>query len=380
MFAGIFVLGAVFLWHTGNESVYQNAARLGGDYLVAHTNTDGSFVYQYNPVTGKTSSSYNILRHAGTAYSLLELYEATNKKKYLETAERALVFLTNHITACPNTTDALCVEEDGEIKLGGNALAVLAFTKYISVTPDPKSEYLSLAQSLAKFLTGVQTPDGEFSVHKIFAENGEDSGFESQYYPGEALFALTRLYAVDGDAQWIESAHRGARWLIEIRDKGVPTQQLNHDHWLLYALNELYADQPEDLYVQHAQRITEAILAAQHSGRSGDQKEWNGGFYTPPRSTPTATRTEGLGAAYHIFKKNGDSAYAETVRRAMENAIEFQLKTQFTVQKLRELNAERAGLGGFHESLDAYDVRIDYVQHNISALLALDRIVASETK
>lgn len=380
IFAGILILGAGLSWFSTRESRYVKAARLGGDYLVAHTGPDGFFVYQYNPVTDKTSSSYNILRHAGTTYSLLELYEATGKKTYLEAAERALTFLADQVVTCPGVPDALCIEEGNEIKLGGNALAVLALSKYAALmhsdgTPDVASEYVSLAQKLAKFLTGVQTPDGEFSVHKITADSGVDSGFESEYYPGEALFALARLYLLDGDEQWITAAHLGAHWLIEVRDKNVPTQNLLHDHWLLYALNELYAHQTDDLYFSHAKRIAESILSAQHSGKSGSQREWNGGFYNPPRSTPTATRSEGLGAAYRIFKRNGDGVYAAAARFAMENAAVFQLKTQFTAQKLRELGAHRTGLGGFHESLDAYDVRIDYVQHNISALLALDRII-----
>ncbi len=380
---GVLLLSAGVWWFSARESTYLRSAQLGGDYLVRHTNTDGSFVYQYNPVTGKTSSSYNILRHAGTTYALLELYEATGKQKYLRAAERALVFLTDHVVECPGMSDALCVEEDNEIKLGGNALAVLALSKYAALmralgAPDAASEYVSLAQKLATFLTNVQTHNGEFSVHKITADTGARTDFESEYYPGEALFALARLYAVDGDEQWIDAAHLGAHWLIEVRDKDVPTKDLIHDHWLLYALNELYAHQPEDLYFTHAKRTAESILSTQHSGKTGDQRDWNGGFYNPPRSTPTATRAEGLGAAYYIFKRNGDDLYAAAARFAMESAAVFQIKTQFTGQKLRELNAARAGFGGFHESLDEYDIRIDYVQHNISALVALDRIIQAE--
>src|SRR5690349_16208670 len=55
-----------------HDSAYLAAAKAGGDYLVSHMHEDGSFLYDYDPVAGTKSDEYNILRHAGTTYSLLE--------------------------------------------------------------------------------------------------------------------------------------------------------------------------------------------------------------------------------------------------------------------------------------------------------------------
>src|SRR3989344_1912810 len=66
------------------------AARAGGDYLLRHLDARGQFDYRYEPLTDKVAADYNILRHAGTTYSLLELYEETGRKKYLMGGERAL--------------------------------------------------------------------------------------------------------------------------------------------------------------------------------------------------------------------------------------------------------------------------------------------------
>lgn len=375
LWSGLVLLAFGLFWLFNGSSAYLSSARAGGDYLTAHQYDDGSFEYEYDPVTGNTSSSYNILRHAGTAFSLLQLYKATGETRYLEAAESALAYLEKQLVPCPVVRDALCVEEGNEIKLGGNALAILALTQYNAVAPEQNAKYLELAQQLAHFLVGVQSPSGEFTVHKIDMNTGARAAFESEYYPGEALFALSRLYALDGDEAWIDAAHRGARWLIEVRDKNIPTAQLIHDHWLLYALNELHENRPDELlYVAHAKRIVESILATQHTDKTGEQKTWNGGFYNPPRSTPTATRNEGLGAAYELFTRSGDLAYTTVMLPAMKNAAAFQMQTQFTPRKIRALHADKSGLGGFHESLDDYTVRIDYVQHNISALLLLDSI------
>ncbi len=373
---GIVIIAAAFIVPHLSGSKYLRAAKAGGDYLVNHMYEDGSFVYEYDPIEQKESNSYNILRHAGTAYSLLELYDATQNKKYLEVAERALVYLNDQIIPCPGIANASCVEENDEIKLGGNALAILAFAEHAQLTGS--TEYLAQAQSLARFMTTTQEVNGEFAVHKIDGSDGSVDDFESGYYPGEAIFALTKLYEVDANPAWIDSAHKGAHWLIEVRDADVATEDLNHDHWLLYGLNELYMNRPDEAYLTHARRITDSIVALQHNGQTGEKADWNGGYYTPPRSTPTATRSEGLGAAYFIFTRAGDETYTATAQDVMEKGLEFQLRTQFSGRQLAKLSGDTKATGGFHESLDEYTIRIDYVQHNISALLAFDRIENAE--
>ncbi|QQR82355.1 hypothetical protein IPJ70_03700 [Candidatus Campbellbacteria bacterium] len=377
---GTLLLGIGLFSYFTRESVYLDSARLGGNYLVTNANADGSFVYEYNPVTNEESYAYNIVRHAGTTYALLELYEATGEQTYLTVAEHALEYLARSAVPCPNIPNALCIEENSETKLGGNALAVLAFSKYVSLTTPVigTHPYLTLAQKLAHFITAVQAPNGEFTVHKVATDTGDQTTFESDYYPGESIFALTRLYALDKNIQWIDAAHRGAHWLIEARDANVTTTNLNHDHWLLYALNELYSNRPDELYYTHTQRIVDSIISAQHINETGARTQWNGGFYDPPRSTPTATRSEGLGAAYTLFTKTGDTLYASKALNTMKRAIAFQLQTQFTAQQLRDIHGNLDGVGGFHESLENYSIRIDYVQHNISSLLTLNKILTQE--
>jgi hypothetical protein len=354
----LLIVLAVVRLSPSSESRYLRAAQAGGDYLLTNMHEDGSFVYEYDPVTDEVSDDYNILRHAGTTYSLLELYQATNDRKYLASSEKGIAYLINQVIPCPMVPAAECVEEDAEVKLGGNGLAILALAKHAEVTGD--KNHLSLTERLAAFIVGVQSPSGEFAVHKI--ANGVVDGFKSEYYPGEAMFGLAKLSQVSGDRKWLDAAHKGARWIINVRDAGVPAAELPHDHWFLYALNELAKDKQESIYIDHAKKLTEAIAAAQHVGLTGEQKDWNGGYYNPPRSTPTATRNEGLGAAYELFTRAGGTAHATVAKDTMERGIGFTLRTQHPN-------------GSFHESLDEYAVRIDYVQHNVSALLAFDRIL-----
>jgi hypothetical protein len=349
------------------------SARLGGDYLVRHFHmTEGHYDYLYDPKENKVHSSYNLLRHAGTTYALLSLYGVTHEDSYLAAAEQALKFTYIQEAPCPAPHAALkCLYEDGSVKLGGNALAVLAFTEHVRVTGDTK--YLKKAQTYAEWIVATQDVNGSFTIHEQ-EKDGVVADQESEYYPGEAVFALMRLYNLDRDERWRVAAEKGAAWLIEVRDAGKKPAELPHDHWLLYGLNELCMWDCKGTYVSYARTLVDSIAALQHL--TAEDARWVGGFYAPPRSTPTATRVEGLAAAHALFVRAGDAAYAERTRAVLDRAVPFLLSTQVTAERAQSegLNAEGA-LGGFTESLDEYNIRIDYVQHNISALLGYTSIL-----
>lgn len=66
----------IFLNNMNNNSLTiteLNASIAAGiDYLFRHIRKDGSFEYKFNPETFQKYRSYNILRHAGTLYSIYQ--------------------------------------------------------------------------------------------------------------------------------------------------------------------------------------------------------------------------------------------------------------------------------------------------------------------
>jgi hypothetical protein len=360
------------LFRAPDRAFLLEAARRGGRYLARAVDETGRFAYSYLPKTDELGDSYNILRHAGTTYSMLELHEVSPDDELLEAARRAIRFLVGaaRSTAIEDEELAVIVER-GFVKLGGNALACVALTKYTEVTGD--RTHLPLVGRLGRWMVKVQRANGRFGVHKQSFPEGKVDGFRSGYYPGEAVLALLRIHGIDGDDRWLDAAERAARYLIEDRDGGLETKELSHDHWLLYALDELYRKRPRDLYLRHARRIVTAIVNTQNL--APEQPDWRGSYYRPPRSTPTATRTEGLCAAYRLERDHGDEEWTGRIRAAIRAGIGFQLRTQFGPESTLYLADPRRASGGFRRSLTDYEIRIDYVQHNISALLGAYRIL-----
>lgn len=348
------------------------ASRQAGAYFVRTIDDQGRFDYLYLPGHDQELDRYNILRHAGSTYSLLELYQVDRDEATLKAAERAADYILKHVVPTPSNDESMrCIAEDGTSKLGGNALAIIALAKHVEVTG--RRDHVETMQRLGHWMVSLQDADGQFQPHTMTYPEGRGTGFVSQYYPGETLLALVRLHGVDGQAAWLDAAEKGAKWLITVRDGQLADSQLSHDHWLLYALNELYRCRRNELYLKHAQRLARVIVAAQMV--QADYPDWVGGYLRPPRSTSTSTRSEGLCAAWWLERDFGQAEQARAILDAARRGVAFQLLSQLRPESVLYAKDPQRSLGAFRRSLTNMEVRIDYVQHSMSAMLALRRIL-----
>lgn len=340
------------------------AARAGGDYLIRMQRSDGSFHYYYDArLDHFESRRYNVVRHAGTAASLLELYQATGDARYLESAKRAVYFLSKRFRRARSRDGLYVLDYDGKAKLGANGLALLALAKLIKL--DPRSTDRQTAARLANLILALQRRNGSFEARYRLA-SGSAAGPESLYYPGEAILGLLSLFSLNGDRRLLEAARRGADFLIESQKR---MTALPADAWLMQALEALYVIGREKTYVDHAIALAKAMMASQYTDEA--PHGYSGGFGPgPPRATPAASRAEGLAAAYRIARSTGD-VRAAMIAASLKACARFQLAQQFTGANSALLPNPPRAAGGFRESAASFGIRIDFVQHNISSLLAI---------
>ena len=353
-----------------DDNMLLDAATAAGHYLRQAVRPDGRFHYKYLPKQNTVPDDYNLLRHCGTVYAMLDLCETTGDPALMEAAVRALDWMVDHIDIGPDGT-AVLPDEQGDIKVGGQGLALVALAEHAERTGDLR--HLGTMQALARHLASLQQPDGRFSPHKQEAASGQASDFVSGYYPGEAMLGLARLHALDGNSEWIDVAMANARYITQQRDRGRPSKDLPHDHWLLYALHDLYRARPEPWLLEQTERYGRAIVGAQRNGAGDTPPDWAGSFYTPPRSTPSATRAEGLLAAAALLRECGDPDVGAEFLLAAERATAFMLQLQFDPISAMYLDDPLRAQGGIRKSMTNYTVQIDYVQHGLSAMLALLR-------
>lgn len=346
------------------------------NYFKQAVSSSGKFAYIYDPRNNNVPAKYNILRHAGTTYSMLETYELMPNDGLMRAIERSIKYLLTKVkTTKINGVKAQVIVEKDAAKLGGNGLAIVALAKYTQITGD--KQYLPLMQSMATWMGELQDETGKFSIHKQIFSTGKDSGFVSHYYPGEAILALCRLYQIDKNEKWLDLAENEANYLINVRDVKANLRTIAHDHWLLYALNDLYRERPKEMYLKHSFFIAKAILRIQRLNPKKYPKERLGSFDSHPNapSTPTACRVEGLGAAFRLAYDHGYTEEANLYKKAMEEAIKFQLQMHLKPESVMYFENKRLALGAVHANLTNYELRNDYTQHNISSFISYYNIL-----
>jgi hypothetical protein len=368
-----------------SEEEVRGAIEAAGGYLVRVTGPDGRFVYRtdLDPAV-EPEPRYNVLRHAGTLYSL-GMYHGWEPK---EETRRAMERATRYLREC-------CVDEvsgqDGllavwwppeivlagkplQAKLGGTGLGLVALMEMEGVArgSTPAAELAALG----RFLIFMQKPDGSF-YSKYFPGQGRDDSWTSLYYPGEAALGLVRLAEQEGSRSWLEAAARALGYLAKSREgqSTVPA-----DHWALLATERLLQVDdfdslgvPRGQLVDHVVQICRSMLK-EGSGRGG--ASGYGGSMTPDgRTTPTSTRLEGLLAAL-TFLPEDEIELRREMETAIHQGIAFLIGAQVRSGELdgaipRAVGPSRPPGSRRLPWVDprASEVRIDYVQHALSAMI-----------
>jgi hypothetical protein len=325
-----------------NESL--TIAIEGAECLARLVDRRGKFLYRYDADNPGPSTGYNILRHCGTIWAMTEVANRAGPlPDVAEAAQRATEWLIRRHIRPYGITGTRCVVAGDAVKLGGNGLAILALLEVAALTGN--QTYIELAGDLAGYIVLQRQPDGNFA-HKRRFSTDEIQPFHSDYYTGEALFGLLRLTAVTGEQRWLDVTQASEEQLAA-QEYGVPQQS----HWMLYALEQLHKLRPQRVSRLHAQAIAQDIL---------DKPEYR----NHKRSTPIACRTEGLLAFVRLCKDLSSDA---ADRPVFDQAA---ARSRIAIHENLELQTGyRRPNGSFVHGLGNSEVRIDYIQHNISSFL-----------
>jgi hypothetical protein len=362
------------------------AIHLAAKYLNKACDQDGKFLYRVNLNPNvRPKPRYNFLRHAGSIYALADYDRNHPDSSTLNTLKRASGYLKKAaIGPIPDRTDLLAVWSRAELtgsqkplqaKLGGAGLGLLAL---LSVEKrKPGTTPLDFLRKMGSFIVFMQKTDGSFYSKYIPDKGGKDDSWTSLYYPGEAALGLLMLYEKDPDLQWLQAAANAITYLARLR---AGKHRVEADHWALLATAKLLPlydrcrrPLPESDILRHAIRICESIL--DHRSRFPENTLEHGSFTDDGRTTPTSIRLEGLLAA-HRFLPVEHEDLRSAIRVTAAQGIGFLIRSQKTsgkyagaipraIQRLPE-NHPKFDIS-FNER--ATEVRIDYVQHALSAML-----------
>ena len=371
---------------------------LSTSYLVKHCDKHGRFVYRRDlRRPGHTyGAKYNLLRHAGTMYALAMAHARKPEDDILNTLTRASLFLGARLGGVPKAEGALAIWTDPvdmghknpntprTAKLGGTGLGLVALASLEKIKP--KTIPHDILSQMAAFILFMQGEDGSFrSYYNRVADHTWFSSKECIYYPGEAMLGLLLLHDIDPRPRWLAAAAKGMTHLAEKRSAA---GQAPSDHWAMLATKKLLAKLTQSplpgidssLLIRHAVMVSENMLSEQMTGPgAGDLA---GSFLPQGRTCPTSIRLEGMLAVLALLP-----AEHADLRSRLEDSVSagmrFLLSQQVSAGQMAGAIPRAASALPDSPENQAFnqrvgEVRIDYVQHAVSAMIMHEELLAAQ--
>lgn len=399
--------------HAVTKAELDEAIQGSGKYMRAAVEKDGRvrYVISLDPEVSPRNT-YNIVRHAGALFAMGEFYEEAGKDSgTLKAMVRAAGFMQRHcVKSLQSRRDLLAVWSIPKLdvvppifmetrhykaKLGGAALGVVGLIALRRI--DEKAVDIKTLQRLCDFIVFMQKPDGGYFDNYSPLLSGRLSDVRSLYYPGESALALVMMYEIDGNEKWLNVAAKTLAYLAKTR-KHDPLTSIPADHWALIATEKIIpiwekTNQPttKEAVLGHAAQVCKSILndyVGEH-----DDDDFVGSYISviqgkriaDGRTTPLATRLEGLGAVYLLMKEH-DAKLAERMEEALHRGVRLLIRTQekegnYKGAIRRAVKKMEAGSGVSRRFNDrVWEVRIDYVQHVLSAYLRYRELFGAKLK
>ncbi|MFM7199627.1 MAG: hypothetical protein ACKO6N_02450 [Myxococcota bacterium] len=351
----------------------RSSLRDAGFYLARMVQADGRYCYTYLADQDRCDRDYNLLRHAGTTYSLYQIYREIPEPAFLQAAEQATAWLRLQERIVEGHHDQRYLIEGKLAKLGAVGLSLLALVERENAVRDGLDR--ERMRAYARFIRSQQRADGYLFSWFQWDRRIPVPESNSIYYPGEALLGLVRLQQLEPSAEVLETALRAADYLAFRRWRfGGIELYVPSDAWLTQALAELQQLQPHDALRAYVYELVDLTRQSQLLAEEGTPPELVGGpasgFFVPA-VTPAGSRSEGLSAACKMARALGDHVQAQLLLDALMRQAPFQLWHQLREENSFFLPNPSRAHGGFRASADQLDIRIDYVQHNVTGLLGL---------
>jgi len=371
------------------------------NYLNEQISADGRFIYRRHIDHNiKLQPEYNIPRHLASIYSLVMMDDyrpgsmddskVANSIRYIKenTFEK---FHDNGIAIW--TTDRLTANGEGAdlMKLGSAGLALVSLAPLVDRFPDIISR--DLLKQIGNTIIYFQKPDGEF--YSIMYRDGSfEKSWKSLFYPGQAIYGLFELFRLTEEKKFLDAAIKSLLYLESSR-KNISSEDMPADHWSLIASAKILGydgvdNEIKQRILSHAEKVVRSIISLQI--KQSRYESLIGGFSLKGEITPTSTKVEGLNAIYPYLS---DRELMRQTKSCMDLAIDFILRSQ-----IREAPFQ----GAWSRALTRYDIRpdkmanqidmaedlidrkrrehneaagvirIDYVQHSLSALIGYQQL------
>ncbi len=210
----------------------RESAQASVDWFVRNQDDDGTWLYLYNADDDLAAAEYNAVRHSGVTMGLYQA-AAADLPGALRSADRGTEWALDTLYEGDGWA---AVEYLGEVSTGASALLVAGLAIRREATGDER--YDQELRRLGRFLLTQAEPTGAVLAQYDPVAGEPVAGEYSDYYTGEAYWALALLHRAFPGEGWDEAADRIGAYLATSRDEVEDNWPALPDHWAAYGAAE----------------------------------------------------------------------------------------------------------------------------------------------
>ncbi|HEY7308101.1 MAG TPA: hypothetical protein VH643_01955 [Gemmataceae bacterium] len=347
----------------------------GADWLFRVNGVKGRFLNGYLPALKTEMEGDHYLRQAGAAFALARAARFLGEERYAARATQAILALLDETTTdadapqCRHTTLPSMIVN----RLGAAGLLVLA----INELPAPQPDLLEKSEQLCNWIRTQARADGSLRCGDAENDKAEADDADSvNEYPGLALYAVLR-----------SQKNRPAAWKIELARKAAayyrPWWKAHRNMSFVPAQTAAYAEAflltKDAAFAEFVHEMNDWLSGLQYDHIDPRRLVWYGGFMSwsggktvdAPPTIASAAYAASLAEACRVARAGGDPARHQRYTEVVERGLQFVVRLQYTdanAQHFAEWYRPRL-VGAFHASMQDGNLRIDYAQHALSALV-----------
>ncbi len=290
----------------------------------------------------------------------------------------------------PLAPDMMYVRWKDVGKMGTVAAIVMALTEMLAERPELLDEYRAYLEGYWAFFRFMQKADGSFNHYFTAPGDFRYYSTETSIYPGEILFALSRLYRLLGDEEILDAYSRGHRFYTEwfrsevgsTRSDGTYTELRRNNlmayvPWMTMASYDMYLQVQRPEFAASGVEASDWIVQRfQWDSERTYYPAYRGSYYRVWWEQPAMhglVYTEGTAAAFDLARRAGNEESAERLRVATLIGCRFGLQQIIRPgvddHYLPGARARVRARGGIRFSLTVSDLRTDYTYHGLSAMV-----------
>jgi orotate phosphoribosyltransferase/AMMECR1 domain-containing protein len=328
-------------------------------YLIRQQEENGSLYMRYEPFQDRLYQGRCAPRLAHAAWTLARAYRAYRGSDLKAASDKTLDYILSAVPVA-DADEAIAKEgiwlefEADPPSVSEKAFLLLALCELAS--DDPRRD---VGTAIASSLWSSIDTHGRIATHRD-PDDGPDA--YQDYFPGQVLLALAE--ACNGglsgiDAEKVNASFKYYRHRFRYR------RSFGHVSWMMQAFSAWWKATARQEFADFVFEIGDWILQY--------QQEKTGAFVNNhQQDTPgytSALYLEGIAAAVHLADQAGDAARHRRYAQSLRRGFCFLDRLVIQPRDASVLPNPEFAIGGLRQSLYRSEIRVDFVQHCLAAIL-----------